>query len=549
MDQPITEEFLKSVGAVDQADLQARLQHAVKTSKSVEHIEALAEALTKNVLTMTEMMKGFQSTGEEAEAERVNAVAKTKAYDLWKTLPENDAQKIAIRADIEKEINGAGALALFSGDAFVKALNAPLSVNDPLYEDKLSFRKCQDYAMLYCAARDGLYQSKTNPDQLIVEKNMLKHAVKVLKACQVQGAELYERSINQALSDSAAGDGLEWVPQQILSRTLYQDVWLQLLVPSQFKRFYMPGPTFAAPIRTSRSRGYKMPESAASTDFYTIKATANNMNTSKVTFTAKKYAVLNFISDELVDDSAIAILDAIYEDLVFGAADGIEDWAINGSINLNDLDNAGTDTNRLWANTADAGDGIRLNTGAIDARNMGNGIRQAIQLNTNGNSITSAAFSRAELLATRQSMLKYGTTPDDLFMIVSPQTYITMLGFPEVATMEKFGPQATVRTGVLAKIDDIDIIVSPRQAHNYDNTGVFTNGTVVGGSSGVKTKSIVTMVNRKGWAWADRMQMRVESERAMLSGQRAILGSMRLDYQKMFKSSEPTEAQLINVAS
>lgn len=543
-------EIASEIGAEDHVELVTKLRAGYERGKSIEHIEQLAQATLASVELVQKMQAEYMERKQaEQDDEAFQAAMLEKAFKTYSELPDGDPQKSKIQEHFSKTLGLNDAQILLEGDAYAKALQAPISPKNDKFEDWNLIRKCHDFLMLYCAAKDGIASAKVTKGRhesepaLMIDKTVLKRGFEVLKEQQMEGIELLEKAINTALDSTTSTEGLEWVPAQILSRNMYQDIWLALTVPANFQRFVAPGPTFAVPIRTQRSRLYGMDEAKAVSDYFTIKAVASAMATDKITFTARKAGILNLMSDELVDDSAVAILEEVYNDIVYGSADGIEDAVINGSRALGDLDNQQADTHRLWNNSSDGGDGIRLATGATDARYLWDGIRKSA-IACGLASVTSSSFARSEMLAVRGKMGKYGTNPTDLFWVVSPQHYIKMLAFPEVATMEKYGVNATVLRGELAKLDNIPILISPRIYTNLAATGVFTDGV----SSTATNLSEAILVNKRGYAFADRMNMRVESDRMMLSGQRAILGTMRLDFKKMFHSNEPTEGTLIALA-
>ena len=82
----------------------------------------------------------------------------------------------------------------------------------------------------------------------------------------------------------------------------------------------------------------------------------------------------------------------------------------------------------------------------------------------------------------RKQMGKYGTSPKELAWVVGPSVYAQMLNIDEVATLEKFGPQATILSGALAVFRGIPIIVSEFVRENLNASGVYdgttTNRTV-----------------------------------------------------------------------
>lgn len=528
---------LAEIGVENQAELVAKLKLASQKGKSIETMENVSTALEKVAVEVSQAVSTLLEEKKQAlEEDRFNEMAKSRLVEIYQSTPDDDPQKLQIRSEFEKLLGKSDTDTLLSNDEMVKMLQKPISKTNSEYEVTREMRKAFDYAILYAAGLGGVTKSQIDEDRVVVNPGTIKHCISKLADQGLPGAIELKKSVDTALDSVTATEGLEWIPAQLLSRNLYQDVWLRFRVAGNFDRFQSDGPNFSVPIRTGRARMYRMSEGTAVADYFQNKAKASSFNTGKIDFTMQKGGTLLFTSDELKMNSVIPVLDMIYEDLVFGTADGTEDAMINGSKLTNDLDNAVTDTNRLWANTADQGDGRRINTGAVDARNFWNGIRKNC---LSGAKLASSSFSRNEILDIRALMGKYGIDPADLFLTVSPKTYIKMLKFTEVATLEKYGAAATVLQGELARIDNIPIMVSPHCYEDLNATGVFDNVT--------KTKTVAILTHKKAYAFADRMQFKVETERNMLSGQTAVLGTVMLDAQKMFKNTEPTEAILYNI--
>ncbi|HLX53455.1 MAG TPA: hypothetical protein VKR58_05925 [Aquella sp.] len=551
----VVEEMLAAIAkdkSLSVEDVKARLSDAVNKGQSHETQVKLYNELNEAVQRLTEVSVSLaEDKVKKLDAEAFEEAAKDRLFEVYKNLPDTDPQKMLIKStfQVNNNLSNSDTDLILDGTAYEKAMKAPIYKTNDRYDELTDARKANDLLALYVAGKGGVEEALEDDSPYArLKPATLKYCYDRLVKEQIPGIEFLEKGVNGAMDTLVSGQGLEWVPAQILSRNLYEDIWLQLLVAGNFQRFIATGPTFSYPIRTARTRGYCMNQATAVTDFFNqsvgSKVIPSYMGTNLIKFVAQKYGVVTYLSDELEQDAVFPILQAIYGDLAYGAADGIEDAVLNGSSTaaLNDLDNQDTDTNRLWANTLDQGDGIRLNTKTSDARFLWNGIRQAIL--TLGTEATipkfnaSGTLSRANFLSTRALMLKYGVDPTQLFTITGPQSYATMLGFTEVATMEKYAANATVLRGELARMDNIPIIVSPRMYENLNASGVFDNVTT--------TKKCSLYVHKDAYAFADRMTLKVESERQILSQQRAVVASMRFSFNKMFLTTEPTEALIYN---
>jgi hypothetical protein len=122
-------------------------------------------------------------------------------------------------------------------------------------------------------------------------------------------------------------------------------------------------------------------------------------------------------------------------------------------------------------------------TSAASNQKAWKGLRKLALAASSTVSFSGGAVSKTGLDSMRKLMGKYGTNPKELVWVVGPSAYAQLLNIDEVATVEKFGPQATVLTGALAVFRGIPIVVSEFVRENLNASGVYdgttTNRTVV----------------------------------------------------------------------
>jgi len=566
----ITKEMLSKLGAEEQAHLQAILKkmqddteaEAANAGALSEVVKQLQDVVEANTKAMNAVIQARETANEEAQFEKLEAENFVKTF---KALPENDPKREEIRQALVKEYGEFKTdLALFGNDV-QKALLKPVANTSAKFDEVAEFRKAWDYAMILTSAHQGVTAGGTS-DSSEINMNLFVKNLEKLKAQGLYGAGSAIKLVEKAHGTTISGFGQEQVPV-ILSANMLEDVWLELRAASLFRRYAMPQKTFEMPIRTTRMRGFVADENVSdtavnsATPFYANYFTPTSVGTGKITFTARKYGAVAFVSDELEQDSTLPILDMIREDLVWGIADGIEDAVLNGTYGLTlaavqgVMDNAGLAANRLWSETTP---GIR------DARSLWNGIRRETYLSNvttiDGNPTTSWKAEGLDFLRNARKQLgKYGaTSTEDLVWIISPELHIELLKLNEVVTVDKYGPNATILSGEIGRIDGVPIVVSPRVYNNLNNLGIFGNGVAVtpaagnGSITGVASntsadKTVAIIVNRKGYAFGDRMLLRVESDRSILSEQRAVKASWRGDFKKVFPSAEPVSNLVRNL--
>ena len=483
-------------------------------------IAAMTELTAKQSEMTTAISKAVSERHLANEADAFDA-ANTDAFvaKFAAVKSSNPEEALRIYNTMAEQYGSANAELALTGSDVQKALNRPVTKHTKGADEINEYRKAFDDTYLYTAMMGGIESSHRGNDQSKIDWTEMKRSALILEKQGLEGADkivkLSEKAINEAMDTLTSTQGSEWLPTA-MSANLAEDVWLSLRIASIYRRYTMPTKSFDVPIRTSRALAYRMAEATTNTQFFTNLATANSMNTSKVTFSANKLAALSFISDELEEDAILPVLEMLREDVIYGLNYAIEDACLNGATAA-DLDGA------LW-------------TGTTDARSTWGGLRKGANA---AEKTDLSTFNLSALRNMRKPMGKYSTTPDQLVYIVSPQTHIELLKLAEVVTLEKYGPNATVLQGEIGKIDGIPIIISPVVYTNLNASGVYDGTTT--------TKTMIALVNKTGYAFGDRRLVRVESERQALAGQRFVLSTWRGDFKKMYASAEPVTAVGFNV--
>ncbi len=326
----------------------------------------------------------------------------------------------------------------------------------------------------------------------------------------------------RAMDETTTAEGTEYVPRE-LSANLIERVNLQLRVSALFPSIIMPTPTFDIPARAvSRQRMGTATEQTADTGQTKFKAVTPA--TRKVTLTAVKFAGEMITSKELEEDSIIAIMPLMQQELVDYMSADIEDATING-------DTTGTHQD------SDV-------TGADDPRKIWKGLRISAISGAKTDASSASLLTVPMLRTNRKVMGKYGIIPTDLAHILSMSSYIQLLADASVITMEKFGPYATILTGELGKADGVPIIVSEYVRTDLNASGVFDNST--------KTETVALTVHRNGFINGERRGMTIQVLRELYaeSDQDAIIASSRRAFAARFTATtEPIVAVTYNVDS
>ncbi len=170
-----------------------------------------------------------------------------------------------------------------------------------------------------------------------------------------------------------------------------------------------------------------------------------------------------------------------------------------------------------------------------------NGFRQCIE--DAATWVSGATFDHAAIRGARKAMGKYGIMPTDLAIVCSVSVmykFLDRTDFPDIQTLDKYGPNAVILTGEVGKIDGIPIVVSEYMRDNVAATG-FNTG------AGPNTKSVVAIVNRKAFLYGDRREITTDSEKNIETDKVVVVSKVRMDYERLFATTETAIAGIRDI--
>jgi len=318
--------------------------------------------------------------------------------------------------------------------------------------------------------------------------------------------------LRKALNTGTDGSGADWVPTG-MSAQLIDDLRLELKVAALFQTITLPAKSGAweAPYRGSRKEAYLQGEvDSDSPDKYP----AATPGTGKVTFTAVKHALRMIFSDEMDEDSAIAIMPLVRQELIQAIADAHESAIINGDTTSTHMDSdilSATNIRKSWLGLRKHG-----NNGSGDA---------AVDIST---------LSTANLRTIYKKMGRFGVNPAKRAWITGISGYIQMLGLTQVETMDKFGPGFVVKSGQLGQLDGSPIIVSEHMREDLNTSGVYDGTT--------ETDTEILCVYTPGFMTGQKPSgLRVETDRNIETGHNIAVASRRLDFQQVITPTGSSE--------
>lgn len=322
----------------------------------------------------------------------------------------------------------------------------------------------------------------------------------------------------KAFGSTVSGGGDEWVPT-LMAEVYAEELQVERAVQDKFQEIKLTSVPYDLPVAGGFTKARKATENVA--------MTGTNFTTSKLTFTAIKSGEYFIMPEELNEDAAPAIYQLGLRELIEAQKRAVEDAILNG-------DNDGT---HIDSDTQ---------AGAADlAAKFWKGLRrQALANSANGGTtdFANGAVTDALLRTMQSRMGKAGTRPSDLLFIADPVVWQQMKATTNVATVDKFGPQATVITGELAKYAGIPIVVSGELRKDLNATGVYDGVTT--------NRAGLILVNTRRWYIGMRRPIVVKVMEDQADQDRWLMASyQRLDFQGHVQSaSEVSVSYGYNIA-
>lgn len=487
--------------------VQAKAQEALKSGTLGEELRAELRSATEDYTTV-----------QKAE----EALALGKAGDDARAELEDAARHDARRGQVQT---------LADGKPFYPTVNrvaGQLSMLAPMPEG-IENSPLNKYLHIPTADADIKEMQRSN-DLALMAKMMTGKTIDQLPLTK----GLIEREImtraNEIDAPANTGFGAEWAPE-FFSADYVETIYLAAGIAGLFRVLAMPRRSVVVPQILNRPTPYLTAGAKQNTQWGNPLTTPEALGSGTVTFEAKRIQTIIGISEEMEEDAAFMIVPPLRDASAVALAIALDDAIMNGSTSLTDLDNDSTGK-ELWTSTA-------------DPRYAWNGLRKwATTANTK---VDGGGSVDIEGLAdTKKAMGMYGTSVfrGDCAWIVGIDAEADIMALDSFLTMDKLGPNASLVTGQIGSIFGIPVVVSgvvygPAQGIGLNASGVWDDTT--------KTKSILQLVNRRGFWLGDRRQVRFETDTQKSSGMTNLITSWRGDFQGIYPSGETATATLYNI--
>lgn len=305
-------------------------------------------------------------------------------------------------------------------------------------------------------------------------------------------SELTKKQVNDVLSlgkysnlpEQVKSVALDAAFRTLAGRRIFEDVRDATTVASLFDTIELPTDIFNIPFDNSN----------ITADWVTAGTTSGDqqLKIDPIVMQAKKLMAKVKYNYEDEADALVAVVPQIRKRLVEAMADALDLAIVQSDA-----------TTGSWANAF-----------------------RGLENYASGASYTVAAaaatdLSAADIYSAMVNMGKYAFNRDGAVVLVNYAKYAELVDDPNVTTVDKFGPAATIHKGELAKVWGKPIIVSEH---------VSGNDTALTGKAGL-------VVYAPGWLLGYRTKVVVETDRDVETQQKVIVLSLRVDFKPAFALS------------
>lgn len=295
----------------------------------------------------------------------------------------------------------------------------------------------------------------------------------------------------------ADNQGAEWIPTVHLPR-LEEDLRMARRTEALFESMPMNDHKVEIPYLTTGLRPYikGRPVTSPAGQY-----PASSLVTDKISVTATGFAVRAEIDEDASEDAILAWEPIMRRELVAAIVDGTNDAIVNGDTAASHQDAiASWDPRSRWGASG-------LGT-ASDHRRAWIGLRaRAADVD---NTTDHASLTYAKVLEARANLDSPHGVEGDVVLIASPEVYLaSILGLDQVATLEKYGAQASVLSGEVARIGGMRIVVDEFLTSDLADSGLYT---------GTGTKTGFLVANRRRFIMGVRRGATVEMDKDITNG-------------------------------
>ena len=316
-------------------------------------------------------------------------------------------------------------------------------------------------------------------------------------------------SVQKAFNENA-GTGGDFIPDDFKSE-LFTSFQLPKRLRGLLTKIETDRSTVIVPRLNRGGRPYI--KGSVSVDQPLAQYTTSTASTGQATINIKGLASSYIIDDSFAEDSALAALPLLSNQISQDLEDAYEDAMLNSDSNaVHQDDIANWNIRERWGTTPALGT-------ASDHRRSFLGMRAAAadqgNLDVSG---TAAGVTAAEILGGLASLGELGA--GNIVMVCSPEFMLKhLMALSEVKTLDVFGPAASVLNGQIGSIFGVPIVMSRFMSADLAANGLYDNVT--------KTQTGYILFNRDSWYNYERRGITIEQQKDIASGVIRLVATMR----------------------
>ena len=338
--------------------------------------------------------------------------------------------------------------------------------------------------------------------------------------------------VRRIFTDGVSNAGAEWIPDEMLP-TLERNLTASRRLAGEFGTMNLPRQTTLLPYLNSGFRPYIKAAAAADDP---AAYTSSSMSTDQRTVSATGFSCYAQVADDADEDSLIAVMPTVQQELTQALVDGEEDSILNG-----DTSTVHQDTLSAW-NIRGRWGASGLG-GSADHRRAWLGLRAAAMDISGASTSMGGSLTVDNILENRGRLDSPHGVEGSLILIVSPEVYFkSLLQADEVMTVEKIGQdRASIRTGGLGEIFGMPIIVSEFMAADMTTGGIFTDGS--------DAFSGAIIVNKDRWKIGQRRGSTLEIDKDITRGTHRLVATVRETFFTVDSNTKKNLHYAYNIAS
>lgn len=479
-----------------------------------EEVKRIADEAAAKAQTAAIDAAGVKIRDVQDKVDKVNTLVES-LKDASRGLTEAEAKTLVDRAtadfksvtdELQREIN-----VIKTKKPITAAVLAPETVRD-----LMAMEPREIMASLPAAEAERVIKFQNKADELLLVDALLEttsraqngdyHLRKRSERMSALKSFKQFSEFARAMDSSTSGEGSDWIPTA-MSGNLIQQVRLELKLAALFDEIIMPTPSFTIDTQGAATEAEYVGQTTAVVS--AVDTNEQTPGTGSMTFTARKLRGRYQLSQELNEDAALAIIPYAKQELVYSIARATEKAIANGDTTSTHFDTGYT-------------------VGARDARRFCKGLRYYANSLRATKGAECGTYSLANLRKGRAAMGKYGVYTSDLVLLTSLAGYLYRLLNPEeitqIQTLDKYGPNATILSGEVLKVDNVPVIVSDSIGDNLDANGLYTN-------AGVTDRTVQLWVNRRMWKRGIRRGVEVTADKDNLNDVWQLVAYFRGDFQ------------------